>query len=157
MRKALIVLLLVAMAITLGTSVAVFTQLPAPAQKFTVPPENGCVGCHDGKLVARKLSDIMKAWKDKVPDLALDIGKKAGGKDLTGKHPDVAASVAKEELPTFCLTCHAAPDAKGAKGVILSRDMHLLKYSTAMAAFSCTACHVLDLSNGDMKLKTGKE
>ncbi len=156
MRKSLVVLILVALAIALGTSVAVFTQLPAPKNPFTGPPANGCVDCHDGKI-ARKISAIMADWAKAVPKEACDIGKKAGGKDLACKHPEVKIEAGKTDLPDACLGCHKFPDGPGAKGIALSRDMHLIKYSTAMAGFNCTACHVLDLDTGDMKVKSGKE
>ncbi len=167
MRKPLIVLVIAALAIAVGTSVAVLTQQPQPTQPIVaaqvpkVPLAKGCVDCHND-TIATKLSKVITAWKDKVPDLALEIGKKAGGKDLTGKHPDVAAAVAKEELPTFCLTFHGGK-AEGARGVIFSRDIHLMEFllpkKLQIMAESglCTACHILDLGTGEMKVKTGKE
>ncbi len=167
LRKSLPFVLMVALLLGVGAGVAVFTQeqqVPQiPGITATDETPNGCVSCHKDNF---KLSTIIGSWATAgVPQEIVDLVKAAWPEaTVSGKHPDVAAMVASQELPTFCLNCHAA-DSK----MPLSRDLHLVHFTGAADnAFLtnyggfCTQCHALNLDTtkppaGTMTIKKGKE
>ncbi|OGF56243.1 MAG: hypothetical protein A2Z21_02915 [Candidatus Fraserbacteria bacterium RBG_16_55_9] len=167
LKKSLPFMLMVALLLGVGAGVTVFTQqaqVPQiPGITATDERPNGCVNCHKDSF---KLSTIIGGWASAGASQEIVSLVKAAWPEATvsGKHPDVAAMVASQELPTFCLNCHSA-DSK----MPLSRDLHLVHFTggaengflTNFGGF-CTNCHLINLDTtkppaGTMTTKTGKE
>jgi hypothetical protein len=173
LRKSLPLILIVAVALGVGVGVVVFTQeseVPAiPGITTTDEKPDGCVSCHKERPDINRdfrLSKHIQEWATEGADEEiLDLAKAAWPEaSLSGKHPDVAGMIATQELPTFCLNCHADGSDKP-----LSSYLHLQHFVggeenhfiTSYGGF-CTNCHAvnLDIENppaGAMTVKTGKE
>ena len=172
-KKPAIWLTLGALVLAFGVGITVLTQeeeVPAiPGITAEDDHPNGCVNCHRERPDIERdfrLSTYIEEWategaEEEILELAQAAWPEAS---LTGKHPNIAAMVATQELPTFCLTCHSDESDKP-----LYRYLHLQHfYGGAENHFVtlyggyCTQCHTvaLDLENppaGGVGIKTGKE
>jgi hypothetical protein len=141
MKRGRIVLCLVVGLTFIGGSVALFAQaadaafLPGITSKDEHPA--GCVDCHV----------VTKDGKDYR--VTAELAK------ITG-HPKVDKIV--KVVPKDCLMCHKA----GPKPPVLANALHEVHYKNAKDnAFigfykgACLNCHALDLTTGDMTVKTG--
>jgi cytochrome c551/c552 len=173
-KKAPIFALVAALALGLGSGIAVFTQEEAELPEIpgiTVEDAKplGCVDCHKPRPDIGqdfRLSLDIKQWATEgAPEEVMNVARAAWPEaELTGMHPEVSAMVAAQELPGVCLTCHGANTK-----MPLAPAMHLYHYSikpeytgedpTFLRIYGgfCTQCHALDLEVGTMIMKSGKE
>jgi len=172
-KKGLTLILAAVLTVGVGVGIAVFTQeteLPEiPGITITDDHPNGCVDCHrDRPDIGRdfRLSTHIREWategaEEEIMELAEAAWPEAS---LSGMHPDVSGMVATQELPTFCINCHADGSDKP-----LYRVLHLIHFTggeenhflTSYGGF-CTQCHAVDLDlenppSGGVEIKTGKE
>jgi hypothetical protein len=137
---------------------------PIPGITAEDPFPRGCVDCHvnmpDRKMDAR-FSTLMKQWESAVdPALLARVQPFApSGVVLKGKHPKF--NVAAADIPTSCISCHAAQRKAAPAFDRMIHGLHLTggEKNHFLVEFQgqCTYCHKLDAASGAWSLGHGKE
>ena len=125
---------------------------------------HSCVSCHKNYTEQKmdvRLSSIIKAWSEKIPEdmLAKYQASAPEGITLKGKHPSTIDG--QSSIPEACNKCHG----KSMKTALpFSRLMHLIHLSggkqnlfLSMFGGECTHCHKLDQKTGAWTIVNGKE
>jgi len=139
-------------------------EIPGITVKDSHP--NGCVDCHrnvpnraDYRLSTKIVEWATEGADDEIMERAEAAWPEAS---LSGKHPNVAAMIKTQNIPTSCLTCHGEDSSKP-----LYRVLHTIHYTggadnhfiSSYKGF-CTQCHEVNLQKppeGTMEVKIGKE
>lgn len=173
LRKSIVFAVVAALALAVGTGIAVFTQeeevpaIPGITAEDTHP--NGCVDCHRERPdIDRdfRLSKYIEEWATEgAPEEILELAQAAWPEaSLSGKHPGVSGMIATQEVPNICLQCHGSNSDKALDHLVHTVHFHggaENHFITGYGGF-CTQCHAtnLDVENpptGEMIIKSGKE
>ncbi|SJZ31619.1 hypothetical protein [Selenihalanaerobacter shriftii] len=133
MKKSLLILLMVAVMITLMTTL-VFASSPKSVEDM-VKQNKGCaVSCHK-------------------PDSKYNLKNEIKAMAKEGKHADVSSMVSNEG-PEKCMTCHSSNFGKILHEVHLvgtPEENHFLADVKSGTA-GCVSCHALDAETGEIGL-----
>ncbi|MFQ6117746.1 MAG: hypothetical protein ACE5LQ_05700 [Candidatus Bipolaricaulia bacterium] len=146
MKRGLIIILAMAMAVGIGAAV-VHTQNQEVSQLpgITVedPKPAGCVDCHKPR-----------------PDIGQDFRLSVELQGIEG-HPDISGMVATQEIPGLCMTCHTE-QFKPLSNIVHKKHFEFEKdplenHFIASYQGQCLYCHKLELETGEMTVKSGLE